>query len=53
LIALRQWLKSVFVGHTYSKQAGTQDMNDLIGERVTVTHPIQRQPKPLLRPVSW
>jgi membrane protein implicated in regulation of membrane protease activity len=40
LVALRQWLRSVFVGHTYSKQAGTQDMNDLIGERVTVTQTI-------------
>jgi membrane protein implicated in regulation of membrane protease activity len=40
LVALRQWLRSVFVGHTYSKQAGTQDMNDMIGERVTVTQAI-------------
>ena len=37
LLALRKWLRSVFVGHTYSKQAGTQDINDLIGQKVTVT----------------
>jgi membrane protein implicated in regulation of membrane protease activity len=40
LLALRKWLKSVFVGHTYSKQAGTQDMNDLVGQKATVTETI-------------
>lgn len=40
LLALRKWLRSVFVGHTYSKQAGTQDMNDLVGQKVTVTKKI-------------
>lgn len=40
LLALRKWLKSIFVGHTYSKQAGTQDINDLIGRKVTVIQTI-------------
>lgn len=40
LLALRKWLRSVFVGHTYSKQAGTQDINDSVGEKVTVTKTI-------------
>ena len=40
LLALRKWLRSIFVGHTYSKQAGTQDINDLVGEKVTVTKTI-------------
>lgn len=40
LIVLRKWLRGIFVGHTYSKQTGAQDMNDLIGERVTVTEAI-------------
>jgi len=40
LLALRKWLRSIFVGHTYSKQAGTQDMNDMIGQKVIVTKKI-------------
>lgn len=41
LLVLRKWLRGIFVGHTYSKQAGSQDLNDLIGQKVTVKEKIE------------
>ncbi len=36
LLALRRWLKGVFLGHTASKQNLKQDFNEFVGERVVV-----------------
>jgi membrane protein implicated in regulation of membrane protease activity len=40
LASLRKWLRGIFVGHTYSKQMGAQDMHDTIGQKATVTEDI-------------
>lgn len=36
LAVLRQWLRGVFVGHTYGKQDAMKDLSDYLGQKVTV-----------------
>ncbi len=40
LLCLRKWLKGMFFGHTGAKQAGTEDMNEFIGETAVVKEKI-------------
>lgn len=40
LVALRRWLKGVFLGHTSSKQNLQQEFSEFVGERVVVTSAI-------------
>ena len=36
LLALRRWLKGLFLGHTTSEQKPQQDFSDFVGERAVV-----------------
>lgn len=40
LVTLRQWVKGIFVGHTYSKQDAAEDLSDHIGRQVMVQQAI-------------
>ena len=40
LVALRKWLKGIFVGHTYSKQNAAENLSDHIGQKVIVQEKI-------------
>jgi len=40
LLVLRQWLKGIFMGHVYSKQPASEDLQEFIGHKVVVTETI-------------
>lgn len=40
LLILRRWLKGIFLGHTKGRQAGTQDLDDFVGQRAVVKEKI-------------
>ena len=40
LLALRRWLKGIFLGHTESRQDLTEDLKEFVGERAVVKEKI-------------
>lgn len=40
LLALRKWIRSVFVGHVYSRQNAGEDLHEFVGHKVLVKNAI-------------
>jgi len=36
LLVLRRWLKGIFLGHTKARQAGTEDLDEFVGQHAVV-----------------